>query len=115
MSGHRFQINSGDQQLLYKHFNAPDHSILYMKVRIIEKIHYHTNSPTLNTPFRRQREEHWIRELGTVFPYGCNDNIGSIGNITSPKCNNVNVMGHFTNTPRRNRSHGHRLYNIINP
>ena len=37
MSGHRFQINNGGQQLLYKHFNSPDHSILSMKVRIIEK------------------------------------------------------------------------------
>jgi hypothetical protein len=36
-SGHRFQINNGGQQLLYKHFNSPDHSILSMKVRIIEK------------------------------------------------------------------------------
>ena len=50
-------------------------------------------------------------KLGTAFPYGCNDNIGSIGNITSPQCSNVNVMGLFTNTPRRKRSHGHRSYN----
>ena len=111
MSGHRFQINNGGQQLLYKHFNSPDNSILSMKVRIIEKIYHHTNSPTLSTPFRRQREEHWIRKLGTAFPYGCNDNIGSIGNITSPQCSNLNVMGLFNNTPRRKRSHGHRSYN----
>jgi hypothetical protein len=72
-----------------------------------------TNSPTLCTPFRRQQDEHWIRKLGTAFPYGCNDNIGSIGNISSPKCasSNVNVMGIFNNTSRRKRSHGHRLYN----
>ena len=50
-------------------------------------------------------------KLGTAFPYGCNDNIGSIGNISSPQCNNVNVMGLFTNTTRRKRSHGHRSYN----
>ena len=111
MSGHRFEINNGGHQLLYKHFNSPDHSILSMKVRIIEKNYHHTNSPTLSTPFRRQREEYWIRKLGTAFPYGCNDNIGSIGNISSPQCNNVNVMGLFTNTPRRKRSHGHRSYN----
>jgi hypothetical protein len=111
MSVHMFQINNGGQQLLYKHFNSPDHSILSMKVRIIEKIYQHTNSPTLSTPFRRQQEEHWIRKVGTAFPYGCNDNIGSIGNIISPQCSNVNVMGLFTNTPRRKHSHGHRSYN----
>ena len=28
MNGHRFPINHGGNQLLYKHFNLPDHSIL---------------------------------------------------------------------------------------
>jgi hypothetical protein len=74
-------------------------------------MHHHTDSPTLSTPFRRQREEHWIRKLGTVFLYGCNDNIGSIGNISSLQYSNMNVMGCFNNTPRRNRSHEHRSYN----
>jgi hypothetical protein len=51
-------------------------------------------------------------KLGTAFPYGCNGNIGSIGNISSPQCSNVNVMELFNNTPRRKRtSHGHRPYN----
>lgn len=54
ISGHRFQINNGGQQLLYKHFNSPDHSVLSMKVRILEKIYHHTNSPSLSTPFHRQ-------------------------------------------------------------
>ena len=52
ISGHRFQINHGGQQLLYKHFNSPDHSILSMNVRILEKIYHHTNSPSLSTLFR---------------------------------------------------------------
>ena len=111
ISAHRFQINNGGNQLLYKHFNSPDHSILSMKVRILEKIYHHTNNPTLSTPFRRQREDHWIRNLGTAFPYGCNDNINNVGNLTSPLTNNVNVMGLFPNNKRRRRSHGHRSYN----
>jgi hypothetical protein len=68
-----------------------------MKVRILEKIYHHTNNPTLSTPFRRQREDHWIRNLGTAFPYGCNDNINNVGDLTCPLTNNVNVMGLFPN------------------
>ena len=49
-----------------------------MKVRILEKIYHPTNSPGLSTPFRRKREEHWIRQLGTAAPYGCNDHINLI-------------------------------------
>jgi hypothetical protein len=37
-----------------------------MKVRIIEKIYHHTNSPILSTPYRTDRELFWIKELGTA-------------------------------------------------
>ena len=89
LNGHRFQINHGGYQLLYRHFNLPDHSILSMKVRILEMIYHPTNNPSLSNPFGRKREEHWIRQLGTAAPYGCNDHIDSIGNITSPGCQSV--------------------------
>ena len=50
MNGHRSSINTGGNQLLYKHFNLPDHSVLSMKVRFLEKIYHPTNSPGLSTP-----------------------------------------------------------------
>ena len=68
----------------------------------------HCNSSTL---FRRKREEHWIRQLGNAAPYGCNDHIDSIGNLTSPGCQSVNVLNLFGRTSRRRRSHGSRRYN----
>lgn len=65
--GHRFQINNGGQQLSYKHFNFPDHSVLSVKVGILEKKnHHHTKSQSLRMPFRKQREELWIRKQGTA-------------------------------------------------
>ena len=111
MNGHRFQINHGGNQLLYRHFNLPDHSILSMKVRILEKIYHPTNNPNLSIPFRRKREEHWIRQLGTAATYGCNDHIDRIGNLTSPGCQSVNVLNLFDRTSRRHRSHGSRKCN----
>ena len=111
MNGHRLQINHGGNQLLYRHFNLPDHSILSMKVRILEKIYHPTNNPNLSTPFRRKREEHWIQQLGTAAPYGCNDHIDSIGNLTSPGCQSVNVLNLFDRTSRRHWSHGSKKYN----
>ena len=111
INGHRYEINHGGNQLVYQHFNQVDHSILCLRVHVLEKIYHRTNNPTLSTPFRRQREEHWIRELGTAAPYGCNDRIDSIGNLTSPGCRNVNVMSLFNSQVRRRRSHGHRHYN----
>ena len=43
-------------------------------------------------------------------PYGCNDKIDSIGNLSSPKCSDVNVMRIFNESTRRKRGHGHRHY-----
>ena len=82
-----------------------------MKVRILEKIYHPTNNPNLSTPFRRKREEHWIRRLGTAVPYSCNDHIDSTGNLTSHGCQSVNVLNLFDRTSRRHRSHGTRKYN----
>ncbi|KAK3087812.1 hypothetical protein FSP39_010974 [Pinctada imbricata] len=82
-----------------------------MRVRILEKIYHPTNNPNLSTPFRRNREEFWIKNLNTAAPYGCNDNISTIGNLTSPGCQSVNVTSLFNRQQRRPRSHGIRKYN----
>ena len=109
VSGHRYQIVNNGKQLLYQHFDLPNHSILSMGVIVIEKIYHHTNSPNLSTYYRREREEFWIKELGTASPYGCNDNVSSVGNLSSPSCSNINVMNLFPSF-KRTRSHGHRHY-----
>ena len=108
INAHRSLINRGGNQILYNHFNQPDHSVLSMKVRILEKI-YHLNDDN-GLRYRRSRELHWIKELGTAAPYGCNDNIKGVGNLSSPACSSVNVMSLFNEFPRRKRSHGHRHY-----
>jgi len=64
MNGHRSEINSAGNQIIYQHFNQPNHSVLSLKVHILEKIYHPTKSPQLSTPRRRKREEYWIRLLG---------------------------------------------------
>ena len=70
-----------------------------------------TNNLNLSTPFRRKREKYWIRQLGIAAPYSYNDHIDSIGNLTSPGCQSVNVLNLFDRTSRRPPSHGSRRYN----
>lgn len=86
---------------------------LSKNVKTPEKICNHTNSPLLRTSFRRQRKKFWIRKLDIAFPYGCNDNVDGVGNLSSPQCNNVNVMRLFNNTQGRKRYHGNRSYNEL--
>ena len=71
-----------------------------MKVRIIETIYPHTNSPILSTPYRTDRELFWIKEVGTAMIYGCNDNIKGVGNLSSPECSEINVISLFNTIPK---------------
>ena len=54
-----------------------------------------TNNLSFSTPLSKQKEEYWIRELGTTSPYGYNDKIDSVGNLTSSDCSSVYVMRVF--------------------
>ena len=60
-------------QLLYKHFRLPGHPVADMKVQILEKIYHSSENPVNIRLHQRLRELHWIKELGTAAPYGCND------------------------------------------
>jgi hypothetical protein len=114
MSQHRYDANDPLYMIEYNHFNQPGHNrCLTMKLRIIEKIYHHTNSPKLSSPYRIDRELFWIKELGTTMPYGCNDNIKGVGNLSSPGCSEINVMSLFNTNPRAKRSHGHKEFNIL--
>ena len=58
----RSRMSQHRDRNLYNHFNQPGHNrCLTMKVRIIEKIYHHTNSPMLSTPYRADRELFWIK------------------------------------------------------
>jgi hypothetical protein len=35
-------------------------------------------NPNLATPLRRQKQDYWIREMGTATPHGCSDKIDGI-------------------------------------
>ncbi|KAK3104459.1 hypothetical protein FSP39_002438 [Pinctada imbricata] len=115
MSGHRSKINNKGSQLLYRHFDQADHSVLSMKVRILEKIYHPTNNPNLSTPLRRNREEFWIKNLNTAAPYGCNDNISTIGNLTSPGCQSLHEIYDYTKdlAYTDTRSPEYRLQGVI--
>jgi hypothetical protein len=78
-----------------------------MRVRIIEKIHNNrTNNPNLTTPLCRQKNDYWIRELGTATPYGygCNDKVDGIGILSSPTCRSVNHLHELASLSLFNRA-----------
>ena len=65
INGHRAGIIKDGQNLLYKHFRLPGHSVADMKVQIFEKIYHSSENPVNIRLHRRLRELHWSKELGT--------------------------------------------------
>ena len=82
INGHRAGIIKDGQSLLYKHFRLAGHSVADMKVQILEKIYHSSENPVNIRLHRRLQELHWIKELGTAAPYGCNDQIKGVGTLS---------------------------------
>ena len=78
---HRSSIRkSSPSTLVAKHFPSPGHTVDDIRVMPIEHIEPHPNEIQRSIDgCRCTREEFWIRELGTLDPYGLNDKLQSFG------------------------------------
>ena len=115
INGHRAGIIKDGQSLLYKHVRLPGHPVADMRVQIVEEI-YHSSESSVNTRLHwRLPELHWIKDLGTAAPYGCNDQVKGDGTQSSPSCRSTNVLGIFNKQQRQKRSLGRRHYNKRTP
>ena len=115
-AGHRSAIkNKKHNTCLYDHFTDYRHSIEHAKVQII----YHYDKIDNAKDVLLTVEEFYMRKLGTLWPFGLNDNVTSL-NINLSNCNLSNL--NKANTPfftfgseRRKRSHGHRKSSKVIP
>ena len=82
MNNQRANIKSLKPQFLCKHFTCDGHGLEDMFVQPIKSIVVAPNEQASAYSKRLEREEFWIRELKTVYPYGLKDNIRGIGNIS---------------------------------
>ena len=101
MNNHRANIKSLKPQFLYRHFTSDGHGLEDMFVQPIEGIVVAPNEQASTYSKRLEREEFWIRELKTVYPYGLNDNIRGVGNIS--KQNDELIVWKFFNKYSKTR------------
>ena len=84
-------------------------------MQILEKNYHSSGSSSLSTPLRRERELFRIKELGTVKPYGFNDQIKGVDTLSTrlsfTSCKKTNVYTLFNKHQRRRRSHETHHYN----
>ena len=104
--GHRNSCKNKNEQILYKHFNS-ECKFEDARFRIIER----TDETELLS-----REDYWIKKTMSVYPFGLNDQITGVGNMTRQNLVEFNFVDPFFRYPdrRRPRSHGNRSNNKRN-
>ena len=110
LSGHRSSIKKHANTFIARHFNLPGHSIEDIIIQPIEHITQKPGETEKDITIRRlDRERFWMLELATIYPYGLNDRLQHVGNISNPNVrSNTNVLNLFNHHKRRKRSHGRR-------
>ena len=83
-NNHRSRLKCMTNLYLYKHFSSDGHTEDDMCIMPIEKVE-DMGSRSASTSKRLEREDYWCRELCTYYPYGLNDNIRGVGNISIMK------------------------------
>ena len=106
---HRSAIKKHANTFIAKHFNQPGHSVADILIQPIKKIELLPGESDEDVTIRRlDRERFRMLELDTVYPYGLNDQLQSVGNVSKNLKNNINVFSLLNKHKRRKRSHGRR-------
>ena len=81
-----------------------------IRIQPIEHITQNPGETERDITIRRlDRERFWMLELGTMYPYGLNDRLQHVGNVSQSSVRSRNnVLNLFNRHQRRKRSHGHR-------
>ena len=96
--------------VLTRHFNLPGHTVDDIRIQPIEHITQSPGETEQNVTIRRlDRERFWMLELGTMYPYGLNDRLQHVGNVSQSYVRSRNnVFNLFNRHQRHKRSHGRR-------
>ena len=129
MNNHRQRLNQMCDLFLYQHFCSSGHSEDDITIMPIEEVSLEEGECLSLASKRLQREEYWYKELATIHPYGLNDNVKNLGNVSKKGTENIVVWSFFNKKPRkftkrsqkRKRKHGitrteleHKLRNLVN-
>ena len=82
LSRHRSAIKKHAYTFIAKHFNQPEHSVADVLIQPIERIELLPGESDEDVTIRHlDRERFWMLELVTVYPYGLNDRLQSVGSL----------------------------------
>ena len=94
LSGHRSSIKKRANTFIARHFTLPGHSVMDIRVQPIEHITPRSGETEKDVTIRSlHRERFWMLELVAVYPYGLNDRLQHVGNVSHPNIRSgINVL-----------------------
>ena len=81
-NNHRNRLKQLCGLYLYHHFSSDGHTLDDISIMPIEEVVSEPDDGITLGCKRLQREEFWYRELCTIYPYGLNDNVKGVGNVS---------------------------------
>ena len=111
LNNHRSSLKRQPNLYLYHHFSSPGPSVDDISIMPIEEIIPCDRANI--TSLRLEREDYWCRELCTYYPYGLNDNVRGVGNVSKKPGLVVNTLFNRRDRRFRKRS-GHRNKKKLN-
>ncbi len=90
---------------LARHFRRDEHSISIIAIDKLNLENFDSQADLEKSLI--ELELYWMKELRTIYPYGLNERVRGVGDI-SKKLIGVNVESLSQKHKRRRRSHGHR-------
>lgn len=82
INNHRNRLRKLSALYLYQHFNSDGHTEDDISIMPIEEVTLSPEDKMSLSAKRLEREDFWYRELCTVYPYGLNDNVRKVGNVS---------------------------------
>ena len=102
-NNHRTRLKQMCDLFLYNHFNSDGHCHTDILLMPIEKVCLEPGDRMTLAKKLSEREEYWYRELCSVYPYGLNDNVAGVGNVSHKLGQGVVIYTLFNKQPRKFR------------
>lgn len=107
-NNHRNRLKHFCDMHLYNHFNSDGHTDKDITIIPIEEVILDSNDNITLASKRLEREEFWYKELGSIYPYGLNNNVRKIGNISQKIGDGTIVYSLFNRQPRKYKKRQHK-------
>ena len=103
VNNHRNRIKRLCDDYVYDHFTSDGHTLHDVSIMPIEEVSINPNDKISIPAKLLDREEYWYTEICSIYPYGLNDNVRRVGNVSIMIGNGLNIYSMFNKQYHKSR------------